>query len=158
MATCAEGMDGNLEAVQASNETKLGILGRSVRLLQLYAYHVEITCADILERMWRQSLRPKGLRWGRQRWNVSTVYSDASVRISANKLTPAENVECRRPTMCVSPSLGSSWNSSVQDSHCLILEEQHVVFRRGHQSIEMCWPGFSFRLVHVENASLPNEN
>src|SRR5262249_49118745 len=60
IATCAEGMDGNLEAVQASNETKLGILGRSVRLLQLYAYHVEITCADILERMWRQSLRPKG--------------------------------------------------------------------------------------------------
>jgi hypothetical protein len=59
--------------------------------------------------------------------------------------------------MCVCPSLSSGWNSSVQDSHCLILEEQRVVFRRGHQSIEMCWPGFSFRVVHMENASLPNE-
>jgi len=32
------------------------------RLLQLYAYHVEISFADILERMRCQSLGPKRLR------------------------------------------------------------------------------------------------
>ena len=111
---------------------------------------MQIICADILERMWQQSLSPERPRRLLEAWNISTVERDLSVRTSTNELTPTKNIESGRPTVGVNACFSSAWNSGIQDSHFIILEQKRVVFRRSDKCVKMCWPRLSCRLVHAK--------
>ncbi len=135
----------SVTAVGVGCTVLLGILGAEEeggRKLHLYADHMKVRGANILERVGQKSGRPESLgrNWRAARYG-SAIEGNLAVAISANECAPALDVERRGPAMRVDGSSSAKAGiRSVQNAHGFILEQKRVMLRCCDQGIKIGTP------------------
>jgi hypothetical protein len=83
---------------------------------------MQLTRANIFERVRSQRLTPERLRRLPQRLDRATIQYDVTLGIPTNKRTPAEDVKGRGPAMRVYWRSVSGFDPSIEHSNRVVLK------------------------------------
>ena len=109
-------------------------------VFHLHGECAELLAADVLQRVRRQRCAPGGCAQDRRRFRRPGIGEHIPIGISADEVAGRKDVEDAAPPVGVHRHRGTRWNTSIENSDPIVLEQDRVEPWRSDHGVEVIGP------------------